>query len=367
MKHMIRRIIVGIIIGLILMCCRKYLFMNVSAMSTQQVYFDTYRFTNQSTNNYSQVNFNNLNANLPSTTLGSTNAGNLTYFFHVTNQTTLSPGQILYISMGTSLMFNDGNDTDDIFNTTFSSGTNGYLVGSNNSNAFCEVSTIIGELDSLVTYRPTKETTSNNAVYSPYQFIQQIENSDFRYVTTYKCYIDEELVLGTGTNTNKFVGPNLMYGYAPWGFYNRGYSQIMVYSSMEDLIISSQEATTSAVEDVNDTLTDSSTDDPSSDLEDMQDYVPSNGTISQLLTLPITLYQNILNSVNGSCSSFQLGSLLGTNLSLPCINLQNILGSTLYGVIDILCSGLFILSFRKKMVDIFNHMTSLNDRGNELE
>ena len=109
------------------------------------------------------------------------------------------------------------------------------------------------------------------------------------------------------------------------------------------------------------------TNNTSSSIDNMKGKIVTNGSISQLLTLPITLYQNILNSLNGSCSSFNLGPLFGTNLTMPCINLQNLLGSTLYGIIDVLISGLFILSFRKKMVDIFNHLTSLNDRGNELE
>lgn len=124
-----------------------------------------------------------------------------------------------------------------------------------------------------------------------------------------------------------------------------------------------------AVNETNSTIKDSTVDNSKaeSDINTMKDKVASNGTITQLLTLPITLYQAILNSVNGSCSSYSLGSLLGTNLTLPCINLENYLGSTIWGIIDMVCSGLFILVFRKKMVDIFNHMTSLNDRGNELE
>lgn len=120
-------------------------------------------------------------------------------------------------------------------------------------------------------------------------------------------------------------------------------------------------------QEINNTLNDSTTSNPDSDLNTMSSKVASNNSITQLLTLPITLFQNVLNNINGTCSSYSLGALYGHNLSLPCINLESILGSTLWGVIDILISGLFILSFRKKMVDIFNHMSSLNDRGNELE
>lgn len=148
------------------------------------------------------------------------------------------------------------------------------------------------------------------------------------------------------------------------------YSPInFVYDDGNSTIVNAIEDNTDAINETNDTLKDDSIDDSKaeSDIDDMKDKVASNGSITQLLTLPITLYQSILNSLNGSCSSFSLGSLYNHNLTLPCINLQNLLGSTLYNIIDILCCGSFILVFRKRMVDIFNHMTSLNDRGNEVE
>lgn len=132
--------------------------------------------------------------------------------------------------------------------------------------------------------------------------------------------------------------------------------------SDDDALLEEQQRTNDILED--DSIDDNNT---SSSISSMNNHNASNNSITQLLTLPITLYQSILNSTSGSCSTINLGSLYNHSLSLPCINLQNVLGSTLYGIIDILISGLFILSFRKKMVDIFNHMTSLNDRGNELE
>lgn len=178
-------------------------------------------------------------------------------------------------------------------------------------------------------------------------------------------------------STQKFSGFAL---YLPSSYYNFNsasgsltlfdYWTIDYYKCDDNSDISNAiDENTQAQQDTNDTLNDDSIDDnkTSSSIDNMQGKVATNGSISQLLTLPITLYQNILNSLNGSCSSFNLGSLFGSNLTMPCINLENLLGSTLFGIIDVLISGLFILSFRKKMVDIFNHMTSLNDRGNELE
>lgn len=145
-------------------------------------------------------------------------------------------------------------------------------------------------------------------------------------------------------------------------FFNN-YWRVTYYSCSDDAaLLEEQQKTNNLIEDS--TIDNNKA---SSDIDTMKNKVASNGAITQLLTLPITLYQSILNATSGSCSPINLGSLYNHSLSLPCINLSNLLGSTLYNIIDILCSGLFILAFRKKMVDIFNHMTSLNDRGNELE
>ena len=124
---------------------------------------------------------------------------------------------------------------------------------------------------------------------------------------------------------------------------------------------------TQAVEDINDTLTDSSVDNPSNSLNGLNNYFGSNGVISDLLLLPVSLYSAIINNINGTCQSFTLGTLYGHTLVLPCINISTWLGSALYGTIDLMFSGFFIMKIRKKFVDIFNHFTSLEVGGNELE
>lgn len=130
---------------------------------------------------------------------------------------------------------------------------------------------------------------------------------------------------------------------------------------------SDAEAQKEATDNINDSINDSSTDDPTNDLDDMQENEISNSVISDLLLLPLNMFQRIINSINGTCSTFNLGSLYGSNLTLPCIDISSIIGSSLWGVIDVLFSGIFVLSIRKKFVDIFENITSLKDRGNELE
>lgn len=129
------------------------------------------------------------------------------------------------------------------------------------------------------------------------------------------------------------------------------------------------EDTKNAIEDTNDTLKDDSIDNSntSSTLEDLSEDLPTNSVISDLLLLPVRLFQSILNSINGSCTTFNLGSLFGSNLTLPCINIESLLGSSLWSVIDILFSGAFVLVIRKKFVDIFENLTELRNGGNAVE
>jgi len=137
--------------------------------------------------------------------------------------------------------------------------------------------------------------------------------------------------------------------------------------SQNNTIIQQQQQTNEKIDDVNDTLNDSTVDSSDNTLNGISSSIASNNVISNLLLLPVTLFQSIVNSLSGTCSSFSLGSLLGTELVMPCIDLSNYLGSNLFNVIDILFSGMFVLVIRKKFVDIFNNMTNLRDRGNEVE
>lgn len=146
-------------------------------------------------------------------------------------------------------------------------------------------------------------------------------------------------------------------------------SQQQQILQQQQAIIAEQENTTQAVKDVNDTLNDDNIDNSNTTgtLEDLSENLPTNSVISDLLLLPVRLFQNIVNSINGSCSPFNLGSLYGSNLTLPCINIESLIGSTLWSVIDILFCGAFVLIIRKKFVDIFHNLTDLRNGGNELE
>lgn len=83
------------------------------------------------------------------------------------------------------------------------------------------------------------------------------------------------------------------------------------------------------------------------------------GPISSLISIPLSLLSAIINAFNSSCSSYNMGTLMGHNIVFSCFNIQSILGSTITNVIDLLCSFtiyyhliLFIISIYRKIMNL---------------
>lgn len=117
----------------------------------------------------------------------------------------------------------------------------------------------------------------------------------------------------------------------------------------------------SSINDINGSINNDNVDDPSNSINSFKDKIATNGVITQLVGLPITLFTKILNSVNGTCSSYNFGSLFGTDIVFPCIDVSNYLGESLWNVIDVLISGLFVYSLSRKFIKVFEHMSSMNE------
>lgn len=135
-------------------------------------------------------------------------------------------------------------------------------------------------------------------------------------------------------------------------------------SDNSNTIINQNETIINNQNNINSSLNDiksEDVDDPSSSINSFKDKIASNGVITQLVGLPITLFTKVLNSVNGTCSSYNLGSLFGTDLILPCINIETYLGSSLWSIIDVLISGLFVYTISKKFIKVFENMSSMNE------
>lgn len=128
-----------------------------------------------------------------------------------------------------------------------------------------------------------------------------------------------------------------------------------------------QQQTNQKLDNIDDTLNDSSIDSSDNTINNLKNQLPTNSVISDLLLLPVRLLQAIINSLGGTCASFNLGSLYGTELIMPCINIPSYLGNTIWSFIDIVFSGMFILVIRKKFIQIFENVTNLRNGGNEVD
>lgn len=245
---------------------------------------------------------------------------------------------------------------------------------------------------------------SENADYSSYYYDGNVGvdfgRGDFSFhITNSPCIIKEShtegkilYIFGSNTVSSSASGTNAtiindwviyQYGVVNWSLFSAFFVNEPIsidYSSdgiittnkeiinqndtiinQNDTIIDQNTDINNSINDVNSSITNSDVDSPDSKFEEFESMLPENGVITQLITLPVSLFQKVLSSVNGTCSQYNLGSLLGTDLILPCINISNYIGSTLWNVIDILFSGFFVLVIGKKMIKAFNGFTSMKE------
>lgn len=98
-----------------------------------------------------------------------------------------------------------------------------------------------------------------------------------------------------------------------------------------------------------------------SQFNEFKDYLATNGVITNLISLPVTLFTKVLDTIDGTCTTYSLGNLYDSPLELPCIDISDYLGSTLWNIIDILISGLLIYSISRHFIKMFNKMSSLEE------
>ena len=111
-----------------------------------------------------------------------------------------------------------------------------------------------------------------------------------------------------------------------------------------DKIIENQDENTDKITDSIDDLKDNLLDDEPVEQSVIDDFLDGIGLnlddtpISDLLLMPLNLIQAYYDGMSDTCSNFNLGSLFGTELFMPCIDLESILGSNLWTLIDTIIS-----------------------------
>ena len=184
----------------------------------------------------------------------------------------------------------------------------------------------------VFTFKPT-------SVSSPWSVNIPFDDSQFSYYS-----IDSYTLTDSGTSTND--------------------TQAIINNNNINTqnIIDSQNNTTNSVNDINDTLQDTNV--GNIDLSGVNEI--SDTPITDLLTLPLTLLQQVYNSINSSCSPYSLEfGLWGGSytLSFPCLNLghERYFGRIVWGVIDDLLCILLLYNLFKMIIWFYSSWTTLTD------
>lgn len=173
------------------------------------------------------------------------------------------------------------------------------------------------------------------------------------------CFYDEDkLIISCQSNTN-----------TPKGNVNLPTNAYYVRFSINNdtnkprykICTNGNQALNDSVNNLNDTLNDTSQPNTNQDIQDMDDMVASDTPISDLITMPLTLINAYINGINSSCSPVNLGNLYGTDLILPCIDIPSRIGNNLWSIIDIICCIFMCYEIAMLFITAFDGITSLRD------
>lgn len=228
---------------------------------------------------------------------------------------------------------------NDIMNGTVNAVDNGVINSVSISNSGNTVYFLVNFTLNVATDTPRFEVTSR---LSANWFLRMVDNCYYPQITPSVYYDTSQLE----QQQNIIISQN---------------------QQMIDTFRQQQDWTRDEIRNVDGTLKDDSVDSSDSSINNLKTKIPTNSVISDLLLLPVRFLQNFVNALGSSCSQFNLGSLYGTNLYMPCINIQNYLGSGIWTTIDLIISGLFVYKLRKKFIEIYENLTNLKNGGNEVD
>lgn len=143
-------------------------------------------------------------------------------------------------------------------------------------------------------------------------------------------------------------------------------SNTQAINDLNDTLSQKQDALNDSVDDLNDTMKDE-TGVSDSDLEDFFEgfHNSESRPLRDLLFLLLKPFELLVEHSSDTCSDYTFGSLYGATLSLPCINLEEILGSSFYDILDYLCSFAILYALFKFVAKSFHGLLNLNDVFND--
>lgn len=235
-------------------------------------------------------------------------------------------------------------------NVFLSVGSNyqGYMTNSNTSGASLDVSKYVGETITIT----FSDLDSSHNPRTNYCFANNLPTSTRQACLSYR-------ISGSANTNNSFT---LTVPNSSKYLYLVGYTNYIDRSWINNVTISLPKVCSNRLNDINNSLNDDSGVD-NSEIEDLFGDIRgnSNSPVSDLLTLPITLLQAYLDGMSGTCSPYTLGTLYGTTLVLPCIDIPGIIGTSLWNIVDALFCLYMIYNVGMMCISIYESFTSLDD------
>ena len=113
-------------------------------------------------------------------------------------------------------------------------------------------------------------------------------------------------------------------------------------------------------EKMNENITNEDSPDTDSFFNDLK-IDDSNSPVSDLMVMPLTLLNSYTNGFSGTCKPFNLGSLYGHDLILPCVNIEKYIGSNLWSLIDTIFTLYMVYNIGMLCISIYESITELDD------
>lgn len=91
---------------------------------------------------------------------------------------------------------------------------------------------------------------------------------------------------------------------------------------------------------------------------DIASGINFGGPLSDIISIPINLINTISTGLAGglTCNDYPLGSLFGTNLVIPCVNVKQHIGNSLYTTIDLIIACCMIYYIIKMFGELYTNL-----------
>lgn len=279
----------------------------------------------------------------------------------------LEYGNGVYVTNNTTISVTDTNNV-------------GYTIPQGQNTSVHNVTDVFIGLGLNISYSLVKDRYYELEVHLSKSHFNDLANNITIYSSNNVCALDgtadfttnypkirfhcNENVSGLSIVVNNDNNQNALITTAAEFYYN--YAFLRYAKSVGEEITGSLTETNEKLDDINDNISDINDylqDDtyPQVDTDAISDVMGSisyTDPLGYLLSLPVRLINTIVAN-SDSCSTIDLGTLYGVHIYLPCIDLENILGSSVWNTIDVIGTISILVVILKKFYNTITNLLTL--------